>query len=455
MVMADLIDRTFKYLGYDVTFVRNYTDVGHLTSDQDSGEDKMEKAHKRENLSPKEISDKYIKIFENDVKDLNTLSPDFKPKATEYVDEIKKMVQILLEKCFAYSTDLAIYFDVSKAKDYTRLSGQNLAENISGAGSASVEDPQKKHPADFSIWFFKAGKHKNALQYWQSPFSSPLVENGEGFPGWHIECSAMIRKILGKTIDVHMGGVEHIPVHHTNEIAQSEAVNGVPFVHYWLHNEWLVTNSEKMSKSEGTSFSLAEVKEKGFDPLALRFFFLQAHYRSKQNFTWEALEGAQKGYNHLLNTIKAFGNKIGKIDKKYKKDFSEKIADDFNSPQALDVLFEMLKSNIPNENKFATILDFERVLGLSLNEAETRPRRYVMIVKPIHFNVKVGNLDFIIKRQLRDEEVPIEIKKLRDERSLARQNKNWKKSDELRDKIAKLGYEVKDTAEGQEIQKIG
>jgi cysteinyl-tRNA synthetase len=253
MVISDVINRTFKYFDFDVKFVRNYTDVGHLTSDADTGEDKMEKATKRENISPKEISEKYIKIFENDLNDLNTLSPSFKPKATEYIDEIIKMVKILIEKGYAYQTDLAIYFDITKAKDYTKLSKQNLEENITGAGTADVEDPNKKHSADFSVWFFKAGKHKNALQYWKSPFSSPLVENGEGFPGWHIECSAMIRKILGKTIDIHMGGIEHVPVHHTNEIAQSEAVNNCPLADYWVHNEWLVVDNSKMAKSEGSS----------------------------------------------------------------------------------------------------------------------------------------------------------------------------------------------------------
>jgi len=429
MVMADLINRTFWYFGYDVKFVRNYTDVGHLTGDNigdaDKGEDRMEIASKREKASPKEISQKYIKIFENDVNELNTLSPDFKPKATEYIDEIIDMVKILLEKGFAYSTDLAIYFDISKAKDYTKLSRQNLEENISGAGSADVEDLNKKHPADFSVWFFKAGKHKNALQYWKSPFSSPLVSNGEGFPGWHIECSAMIRKLLGKTIDIHMGGIEHIPVHHTNEIAQSEGVNGVPLSNYWLHNEWLITNSSKMSKSEGTSFSLSDIIEKGFNPLALRFFFMQAHYRSRQNFTWDALLAAQNGYTHLINIIQSLGGESGKIDEDFKKSFSEKIADDFNTSQALAVLFEMLKSDISSADKLATALDFDRVLGLKLKES-------------IHKKI----------------EIPAEVKKLVEKREIARKEKNWPKSDELRDKIKDFGYEVKDSPAGPEVYKI-
>ncbi len=251
MVMADFIQRTFKYIGYDVKFVRNYTDVGHLTGDNignaDIGEDRMEKAVKREGRSADEIAQHYIKIFEQDVKELNILEPFAKPRATEYIKEIIDMVQILIDKGFAYPTDLAVYFDISKVKDYTKLSGQDLEKNISGKGRADIEDPQKKNPADFSLWFFRAGTHENAVQFWPSPFTSKLVKNGEGFPGWHMECSAMIKTLLGETIDLHMGGVEHIPVHHTNEIAQSESANNVPLANFWLHNEWLLADGGKMS----------------------------------------------------------------------------------------------------------------------------------------------------------------------------------------------------------------
>jgi cysteinyl-tRNA synthetase len=424
MVLSDFMRRTLSYLGYKVTFVRNYTDVGHLTSDSDIGEDKMEKAVKREGGNPKEIADKYIKIFENDTKNLNILEPDSKPRATEYVKDIIEAVKILMEKGYAYSTDLAIYFDISKANDYTKLSGQNLEENKSGAGNANIEDSQKKNPADFSLWFFKAGKHEKALQYWPSPFDSLLVKNGEGFPGWHIECSIMIKKLLGKTIDVHMGGIEHIPVHHTNEIAQSEALNNVPLANYWLHNEWLIVNGGKMAKSEGSSYSLSEIREKGFNPLVLRYFFMQAHYRSKQNFTWEALQGANSGYEHLKNQVKELGGKIGKVDKNFKNKFEKIIGDDFNIPQALALLQEILKSDIPKENKLTTIYDFDKVFGLDLK-------------KGLHSPVAVSD----------------EIIKLAEERKLARETKDWKKSDELRNKILSLGYEIKDTLSGYEIVK--
>ena len=300
---ADLAVRVLKYFRYKVKMVRNYTDVGHLTSDDDFGVDKMEKSALKEKLSPKQIADKYINVYEQDTRELNFLEPDYKPKATENIKEMIKMIEILLEKGFAYATPLAIYFDITKAKDYTRLSKQKLDENIKGAGKGEITDIEKKNPYDFALWFFKAGAHENALQYWPSPFKSALVEKGYGFPGWHIECSAMSKKYLGDTFDIHMGGVEHIPVHHTNEICQSESTNGVKYVNYWLHNEHLLVDNKKMSKSEGTGFSLKEVKEKGFDPLSLRYFFLQAHYRSKQNFTWEALDAAQNGLS-TKNSLK-------------------------------------------------------------------------------------------------------------------------------------------------------
>ncbi|MCK5592388.1 MAG: class I tRNA ligase family protein, partial [Candidatus Pacebacteria bacterium] len=219
VVLADLIVRSLQYVGYDITFVRNYTDVGHLTSDEDTGEDKMEKGAKREGLSPEEIADKYIAVYEQDVADLNTLFPDFKPRATENIDGIIEMTQTLLEKGYAYTTPLAVYFDISKAKDYTRLSRQNIDELIGGAGGGDVEDSQKRHPADFALWIFRAGDHKNALQYWQSPFETSSVEDGAGFPGWHIECSVMSSKILGDEFDIHGGGIDLIFPHHENEIA--------------------------------------------------------------------------------------------------------------------------------------------------------------------------------------------------------------------------------------------
>jgi cysteinyl-tRNA synthetase len=424
-VIADVIVRTFLYNDFKVKFARNYTDVGHLVSDGDVGEDKMEKGSKREGLSPAEIADKYISIYENDIKELNNLEPDFKPRATDYIKEMQALVETLLEKGFAYSTDLAIYFDISKVTDYNKLSKQVLEDNISGAGSGEIQDPQKRDSADFALWFFRAGTHKNALQYWPSPFTSPLVENGNGFPGWHIECSAMSKKLLGETLDIHMGGIEHIPVHHTNEIAQSESANGTSLAHYWLHNEHLLVNNGKMSKSEGTAFSLAEIKEKGFSPLALRYFYLQAQYRSKQNFSWEAMQSSQTGYDRLLKNIVDLGEVSGKINTVFQEKFRQAINNDFNTPQALSLVFDLLKTDLSNEDKLATVLDFDKVLGLDFKK----------IINDTGIKINI----------------PDEINEMVKKREHARQGGNWTKSDELRDKIFKLGYEVKDTDRGPKI----
>ncbi|MCK5096229.1 MAG: cysteine--tRNA ligase [Candidatus Pacebacteria bacterium] len=427
VVLADLIVRSLRYAGYDVTFARNYTDVGHMTSDEDTGEDKMEKGVKREGLSPSEIANKYVAVYEQDVTDLNTLSPDFKPRATENIDGIIEMTQTLLDKGYAYTTPLAVYFDVSKAKDYTRLSRQKMEDTIKGAGGGEVEDPDKRHSADFALWIFKAGKHKNALQFWTSPFRSPLVSGGEGFPGWHIECSVMSKKHLGATLDIHMGGIEHIPVHHTNEIAQSESANDAPYVNYWIHNEHLLVNNAKMSKSEGTSYSLAEVKEKRYNLLALRYFFLQAHYRSKQNFTWEALDAAQKGLDNLYKQISILGSKKGAVNEEFKKEFVEALADDFNTPKALALVSKLFKSDIANADKLATILDFDKVFGLKIKE--------------------------VAQEMSQEKDIPEEIQNLVTERETARQNKDWAESDKLRDEILVKGYEVLDTQTGPKIVK--
>jgi cysteinyl-tRNA synthetase len=424
MVMADLINRSLQYVGYKVKLVRNYTDVGHLTSDRDEGEDKMIKAAQREKISPEAIAKKYIKIFEEDTAKLNIKDPSKKPLATEHIKDMISMVKTLLDKEYAYTTDLAVYFDVTKAKNYTKLSGQNLDEQIKGAGSGEVEDSQKKYPADFALWFFKAGSHSNALQTWSSPFESPLVDKGEGFPGWHIECSAMSKKLLGDTLDIHMGGIEHISVHHTNEIAQSESANGVKFANYWLHNEHLMVNGGKMAKSEGTGYALSEIENKGYDPLVLRFFFLQANYRSKQNFTWEAIDAAKNGYEHLKNQVLDLGKKKGTVNKDLKNKFIEKVSDDFNISQGLAVVQEVLKSDLDEKDKLATVLDFDKILGLDLDKLK---KEKIKLPKEIHDLVK--------------------------QREEARDAKDWDKSDELRDRMNVLGYIIEDTDDGQVVKK--
>ncbi len=421
MFCADLAVRIFRYLDYEVKHVRNYTDVGHLTSDEDEGEDKMEKRARLEKLSPKKIAEKYIKIFEQDTQELNMSEPTVKPKATEHIQEMIDMVQILVDKGYAYSTDLAIYFDVSKAKNYTKLSRQILEKNIQGAGKSETNDPQKKHPSDFALWFFKAGAHQNALQFWPSPFSSPLVKKGQGFPGWHIECSAMSKKYLGNTLDIHMGGIEHIPVHHTNEIAQSESANGVKFTNYWLHNEHLLVNNKKMAKSEGTGYSLSEIKEKGFNPLSLRYLFLTAHYRSKLNFTWKSLEASENALNRLYGfmchpeLVEGLHSNT-QITENYENQFQQALENNLDTPKALAIIWGMIKSKELNyEDKKTALLKFDKVLGLGLDKITTK---------------EIG--------------ISEEVKELIKQREEARKNKDWERADKLRDEIKKSGYIFED-----------
>jgi len=420
---ADIVHRVFKYLNYDVSMVRNYTDVGHLTSDEDEGEDKMEKTSLKEKKSPEEIASKFIKIYENDTKKINILEPKYKPRATENIDEMIDIIQLLIAKGYAYVTDLAVYFEVEKFKNYNELSGRKPDKNKTGAGRGNISDPKKKNPRDFALWFFKAGSHKNALQFWPSPFSSPLVESGCGFPGWHLECSAMIKKNLGDTIDIHMGGIEHVSVHHSNEIAQSEAANGVKLANYWIHNEHLLLNDGKMSKSEGTAYSLDDIEDKGFSPIALRYFYLQAHYRSRQNFTFEALKAAQKGLTGIINKIERLGGKIGVANKDFKDKFLDYLLDDFNTPRTLSLIPEVLKSSLKDEDKLATILDFDNIWGLNFLE--------------------------IIKKEDLVLEYSDEVKEMIIEREKARQEKNFSKSDDLRKKLIDFGYDVNDLPDGK------
>jgi len=438
MVWADFIRRSLVYLGYDVDFVRNYTDVGHLVSDEDTGEDKMEKGAKREGLTPDEIASKYIGIFNQDIALLNTLPPNHTPRATEYIGQMIDMIKILVEKKHAYITDFAIYFDVSTFLKYNELNKQKMELNKQGLGKGTIDDSQKKHFADFALWFFKKGVHKNALQTWESPW-------GVGFPGWHIECSAMAKQILGNTIDIKMGGVDHISVHHTNEIAQSESANRVPYCHYWIHNEMLVENNSKMAKSSGKVATLEEVIKKGFDPLDLRYFFMSAHYRSKQNFTWEALKAAREGYINLKKQIthftrpsviptkvglpcKGIQNKVDPVSlhgmtKEYSNRFKKYISNDFQIPQALALLWEVIKSDLLPNDKLDLILDFDNVFGLKLND-------------------------------VREDIIPQEIIDLADKRLIAKQQQDYIKADELRQLIEEKGYRIEDMLNSFKVKRL-
>jgi cysteinyl-tRNA synthetase len=423
MVMADLIRRSLNFFDYQVVFVRNYTDVGHLVSDADEGEDKMEKGAKREKLTPQQVAQKYIDVFEKDTKALNLLEPTYKPRASEFIEEMIKMIDFLLKKDLAYITDLAIYFDVTKFKDYTKLSQQKLNLQRPNAGHGRVKDEKKRHFYDFALWFFKKGEHKNALQTWPSPW-------GEGFPGWHIECSVMAIKLLGETIDIHMGGVEHIPIHHTNEIAQSESYTGKKFVNYWIHNQHLLVNNQKMAKSLGNIITLNDVIERGFDPIDLRYFYLQAHYRSTQNFTWEALKGARNAFSKLkqwvsLSIKEQIKNPTldSNLINQYREEFKKIIANDFQIPQALALLWKIIEDQqLNNQEKLSLIFDFDRVFGLKLNQ-----------IQPI--------------------KIPDEIIQLAEKREEARKNKNFALADSIREKIKEKGYFIEDTDKGFVIKK--
>jgi len=423
VVIADLIRRSIEYLGFPVKFVRNYTDFGHMTSDADEGEDKMEKAAKRESLSPRAIADKYIEQYEKDVKALNTLAPTVRARATDYLDQMIKMVQELMQKGYAYATPKAIYYDISKFEHYYDLSGHVAEKEQEGAGHGTVSDPNKKQPADFALWFFKTGDHKNALQFWPSPFTSPEVENGYGFPGWHIECSAMASTVLGVTLDFHMGGIEHIPVHHTNEIAQSEAISGKKFVNYWLHNGHLMLNGKKIAKSDGNFFTLEQLEEKGYDPMHLRYLFLQTSYRMQQNFTWEAMDAARTAYVKLINIYARNSSQTdnqGEIIAKAKEKFTAAIEDDFNFPQALAVLWDLVKSDAKAYDINSTIDDFDRILGLEIEK---------------HVNLISATPNGLTA----------EISDLVDKRKQARTNKDWQKADEIRQLLkTQYKYNVQD-----------
>lgn len=435
--LGDFIRRSLIFLGYDVIYVRNITDVGHLVSDADQGEDKMAKGAKNEGTTPAEIAAKYTQIYHQDLNQLNVMPPTHEPTATSYIHEMQEMIQSLLDKGFAYITPTAVYFDISKAENYTRLSGQKLDLNQQGAGHGNVEDLQnKRNPEDFALWLFKTGEHEHALQVWTSPFQSPLVIEGLGLPGWHIECSAMSKSLLGNTIDIHMGGVEHIPVHHTNEIAQSESANGETFVNYWLHNEHLLIDNGKMAKSEGKAIYISDISEQS-SVLALRYFFLQSHYRSKQNFTWEALQAAASGLKRLQELVINIASKLelgydplpAAVNVGYQQKFIQALEDDFNLPQAVAVAWDMLQDNVlSNESKFATIIKFDQVLGLRLLDKVENPD---------------SNPDILVTP---------ELELLLKDRMESRENKDWAKSDQIRDQIKQqFGYTVVDGANGQQL----
>jgi len=414
-VFADILRRVFEYNGYKVTQVINITDVGHLTSNEDEGADKLEESARKVGKSAQEIAKFYTESF---FKDLTALDIDIKsitfPKATDHITEQIALIKKLEEKGFTYQTSDGIYFDTSKLSDYGKLAQLNI-EGLKAGARVEVTG-EKKNITDFALWkFSKSGEQRQ--QEWKSPW-------GVGFPGWHLECSAMSMKYLGEHFDVHTGGIDHISVHHTNEIAQSQSATGKPFVNYWLHNEFINVDGEKMSKSLGNIITLANIIEKGFSPLAYRYWLLTAHYKTLVNFTWEALAGAQTTLDKLYNHFLEYGDEVGKVDKEYKEKFTEYTNDDLDTPKAIALLWTLVKDeNISNSDKKATMLDFDKVLGLGF--AEVIP-----------------------------EVIPEEVLKLVEEREEVRESKNWDESDKLRDEIRKKGFEVLDTEDGTRVKKL-
>ena len=414
-IFADVLRRTLKYSGFKLKQVMNITDVGHLSSDADSGEDKMTKGLLREgkelNLkNMREFAEFYTEKFKEDMRKLNIESPDEMPFASDYIKEDIDIVKKLEEKGYAYKTSDGIYFDISKMSDYGALWGGK--RDWSETNARVAVNPEKKNPEDFALWKF------NSALGFESPW-------GKGFPGWHIECSAMSIKFLGEQFDIHTGGIDLIPTHHTNEIAQSESATGKkPFVKYWLHSDFIDIGGAKMAKSEGNFFRLKDIVEKGMDPLAYRFWTLMGIYRTKLNFNWEALQASETALKRLYSLYLGLGEDIGQVNKGYDLKFREFLGDDLNTPRAISLLWDLIKDeNIPPSDKKATILEFDKVLGLSFAD-------------------------------LKEEEIPEEVEKLVAEREQARADKDFKKSDDLRSKINSLGWEVKDTPEGQKVSRI-
>jgi cysteinyl-tRNA synthetase len=426
-IFNDTLKRTLK-LSYKVHHVMNITDVGHLVSDADDGEDKLETGAKREGKTVWEVAELYTKAYFDDIKKVNIQPAETIAKATDHIKEQIELATQLLDKGFAYQTEQAIYFDVTKLQDYGKLTGQTLADKEVGVRQTVVTDDDKHHPQDFALWFFTVGHFAHHTMHWPSPW-------GEGFPGWHLECSAIIKATLGDTIDIHTGAIDLIGTHHTNEIAQSEAAHNKPLANYWVHNEYLMVEGKKMSKSLGNLYRVEDLEKKGFSPLAFRLLVLQSNYRSQQNFTWEALEAAQ---NFLLDLYawadrlhqSTPGNPNPDFDVRLQgtnERFEAALNDDLNTPQALAALSELVnwmeKAPLPAKDQegFAQFLEqVDSVLGLEL----------------------VGRDDISSK-----------AKQLIAEREEARDSKDFTRADRLRKELLDQNIEIDDTTFGPRWRK--
>ena len=396
-VFEDILRRSLEFNGYKVTHVMNATDVGHLTGDNvgnaDLGEDRMEKAAKREGKTAWDIAKFYIDDFVESMTILNIESPTYFIRATDHIKEQIDLIARLEKKGLTYQTGLGVYFNVAKFPDYGKLGGQKLVDKRVATRDELKEDPDKINPFDFALWKFSLPEERRQME-WDSPW-------GRGYQGWHIECSAMSMKYLGESFDIHTGGIDHVAIHHTNEIAQSEGATDKPLAKYWLHGEFLTVDGGRMGKSLGNAYTLHDILKKGFDPLALRYFYFTAHYRTKLNFTWEALEAAQNSLTKLRNRANSASQGVA-----LRARFLEAINDDLNMPQALAIAWQTENRN--------DLVDFEKILGLDLFNEEKK-------------------------------EIPKEIRKLITDREMARKEKDFKRADELRDMIKSKGYDVSDS----------
>ena len=420
-IFQDVLRRVLKYNGYKIKHVMNITDVGHLVSDGDEGEDKMIKSAKEEHKTPLEIAEHYTKLFFQDLEDLNIEMPEIICKATEHIPEMLEYVKKLVENGYAYETSTAIYFDISKLDKYPILSNIDIEEQK--AGARVDVDPEKRNPYDFALWIKAPENH---LMKWDSPW-------GPSYPGWHIECSAMGQKYLGEQFDIHTGGIDLIPTHHENEIAQSKGACGKIPANYWLHGEYLLINGGKMSKSLGNVYLIKDIKERGYDPIVYKLLCYSCSYRIKLNFTWEGMEATSKSLDRLRNGYKTHKEGKDKLDEQDRKkleeiehNFHEAINDDMNMPLAMSYVWEAVRYNKKSPEVADLLLKFDTVLGLKID------------IKPEQVEV----------------EIPQEILDLMEQRKQARQDKNWTESDRLRDLIKEKGYEVKDTKDGMNISKI-
>ena len=417
-IFQDILRRVLKYNGYSLKHAMNITDVGHLVSDADDGEDKMLKSAREEKKTPMEIAEYYTKLFFQDLEYLNIETPEIICKATDHITEMLEYVQKLVEKGFAYETSTAIYFDIAKLDKYPILTNINVEEQKAGA---RVDiDPEKRNPYDFALWIKAPENH---LMKWDSPW-------GPSYPGWHIECSAMGQKYLGEQFDIHTGGIDLIPTHHENEIAQSKGCCGKIPANYWLHGEYLLIDGGKMSKSLGNVYLIKDIIEKGYDPLVYRLFSYSSHYRNKLNYTWDGIEATAKSLERLRNGYQMHLEGKEEVDEKQIQELEEKfhqaINDDLNMPLAMGIVWEVIKQEKKSKKLAELLLKFDTVLGIKI--------------------------DKIVEKN--KENIPEEILALVEERKQARENKDWAKSDELRNIIQQKGYIIKDTKEGTEISSI-